>query len=85
MSNAQEVSAKVRELIGQMSPLGAQQASPEQNLVEDLGYDSVSFLELALAIEAEFDIFAIDEEQAANLVTVGDIEELMVKLTTAAA
>jgi len=85
VSNAQEVSAKVRELIGQMSPLGAQQASPEQNLVEDLGYDSVSFLELALAIEAEFDIFAIDEEQAANLVTVGDIEELMVKLTTAAA
>jgi len=85
VSNAQEVSAKVRELIGEMSPLGAQQASPEQNLVDDLGYDSVSFLELALAIEAEFDIFAIDEEQAASLVTVGDIEELMVKLTAAAA
>jgi acyl carrier protein len=85
VSNAQEVSAKVRELIGEMSPLGAQQASPEQNLVDDLGYDSVSFLELALAIEAEFDIFAIDEEQAANLVTVGDIEELMVKLTASAA
>ncbi|SHH24112.1 acyl carrier protein [Jatrophihabitans endophyticus] len=83
MTTTQELTGKVRELIGQMSPLGETEASSQQRLIEDLGYDSVSFLELALAIESEFDIFAVDEEQAANLVTVGDIETLVVTLSDA--
>jgi acyl carrier protein len=80
-----EVTDKVRTLIGEMSPLGAREARSEQRLVEDLGYDSVSFLELALALEAEFELFTIDEEQAANLSTVGDIESLMTQLAVPAA
>ena len=61
MTTEAEVTAKVRTLIGEMSPLGAREARSEQRLVEDLGYDSVSFLELALALEAEFELFTIDE------------------------
>ncbi|HEY0166640.1 MAG TPA: phosphopantetheine-binding protein [Jatrophihabitans sp.] len=80
-----EVVEKVRTLIGEMSPLGAREARSEQRLIEDLGYDSVSFLELALALESEFELFTIDEEQAASLVTVGDIETLMTQLAAPAA
>jgi acyl carrier protein len=85
LASQAEVTEKVRALIGEMSPLGAQEARPEQRLVEDLGYDSVSFLELALALESEFELFAIDEEQAASLLTVGDIETLMTQLAVSAA
>lgn len=85
MATQAEVTEKVRALIGEMSPLGGRQASSEQRLIEDLGYDSVSFLELALALESEFELFTIDEEQAANLVTVGDIEDLMTQLAASAA
>lgn len=80
-----EVVEKVRTLIGEMSPLGAREARSEQRLIEDLGYDSVSFLELALALESEFELFTIDEEQAASLITVGDIETLMTQLAAPAA
>lgn len=85
MATQAEITEKVRTLIGEMSPLGAREASSEQRLVEDLGYDSVSFLELALALESEFELFTIDEEQAASLVTVGDIETLMTQLAASAA
>lgn len=80
-----EVTEKVRSLIGEMCPLGAREVQSEQRLVEDLGYDSVSFLELALALESEFELFTIDEEQAASLLTVGDIEALMTQLAAPAA
>jgi acyl carrier protein len=79
----EQVTDAVRALVGEMSPLGATTATADQRLVEDLGYDSVSFVELALAIEAEFDITAVDEEKATNLTTVGDIEQLVLSLTPA--
>lgn len=85
MASQAEITEKVRNLIGEMCPLGAREARSEQRLVEDLGYDSVSFLELALALESEFELFTIDEEQAASLVTVGDIETLMTQLAASAA
>jgi acyl carrier protein len=84
VKTTQELSDTVRSLVGEMSPLGPTEATSQQRLVEDLGYDSVSFVELALAIESEFDIFAVDEEKAANLTTVGDIENLVISLSPGA-
>lgn len=83
MSAREEQALRVRELVGAMSPLGSRAAKPTDRVVDDLGYDSVAILELALALEVEFDLQAIGEEQAVDLVTVGDIEDLVGRLTAA--
>lgn len=80
MSEQDERAARVRELVGAMSPLGERVARSADRVVDDLGYDSVAILELALALEVEFDLQAIGEEQAVDLVTVGDIEAMVGRL-----
>ena len=74
-----DIAARVRELVGSLIPAGARQVGPSDRLVEDLGFDSVAVLELALALEVEFDLEEIDEEQTVDLVTVGDIETIIAK------
>jgi acyl carrier protein len=81
VSDQNDKGARVRELVGSMSPLGSRAAKSEDRVVDDLGYDSVAILELALALEVEFDLQAIGEEQAVDLVTVGDIEALVGRLS----
>ena len=71
------VSARVHELIGQMSPLGARAVKPDDDVMNDLGYDSVAIVELALVLETEFGLRPIDEEQAYDLVTVDDVVRLV--------
>jgi len=71
---------RVRELVGAMSPLGSREVSSSDRVVDDLGYDSVALLELALALEVEFDLQAVGEDQAVDLLTVGDIERLVDQL-----
>ena len=84
VKTTEQLSDSVRSLVGEMSPLGPTDATSELRLVEDLGYDSVSFVELALALESEFNITAVDEEKAAGLTTVGDIENLVIAVSPAA-
>lgn len=85
MPQYEEVAERVRALIGEMCPLGSREATSGQRLTEDLGYDSVTFVELALALESEFDLTAIDEDSVVDLTTVGDIERLIGELAVAAA
>jgi acyl carrier protein len=74
-----DIATRVRELVGDLAPAGARQVGPSDRLIEDLGYDSVAVLELALALEVEFDLQEIDENQTVDLSTVGDIETLIAK------
>jgi acyl carrier protein len=74
-----DIAAKVRELVGSLVPAGARHVGPADRLVEDLGFDSIAVLELALALEVEFDLQEIDENQTVDLATVGDIETLIAK------
>lgn len=46
--------------------------TPEANLKDDLGIDSLSAVELALELETEFDV-RIEDEELAKLETVQDI------------
>lgn len=79
MSN--DIHVRVRKLVGDLVPTGVRKVAAADRIVEDLGYDSVSIVELALALEVEFDLSDIPEEQAMDLVTVGDIEGLVSRLT----
>ena len=44
----------------------------DSSFVDDLGADSVDLVELVMAMEEEFDIGEIDEEDLQGLKTVGD-------------
>jgi acyl carrier protein len=78
----EDLSARVRALIGTMSPLGERTAESHQDVMNDLGYDSVAIVELALVLESEFGLQPIDDEEAFDVVTVGDVEQLVCRLAT---
>ncbi len=48
-------------------------------LVEDLEYHSLALLELAFALEDEFDLPPIDEESVQNIKTARDIEDYVIR------
>ena len=79
---AEDLASQVRELIGSFVPGGSREVKSTDRMVEDLGFDSVTTLELALALEVEFDLQDVAEEQAVDLVTVSDIEALVAQLST---
>jgi acyl carrier protein len=70
------VSAQVREIVSAMSPLDGHTVTNADRLREDLGLDSMTLVELSLVLESEFELGPIDDT-APDLVTVGDVEELI--------
>jgi len=63
----EKVGSIITEQLGTFDNIG-----PESKLVEDLNADSLDCVELMVDLEDSFNI-EIDDEQAARLVTVGDI------------
>lgn len=64
----EEISAIVEERLG----VAASEITPEKNLINDLGADSLDSVELIMSIEQKFDI-SISEDAAENIKTIGDI------------
>lgn len=62
-----------------LAPNPQPDASEDALLVEDLEYHSLALLELAFALEDEFDLPPIDEENARNIRSIKDIEEFALK------
>ena len=52
--------------------IGAEEITMDSSFVDDLGADSVDLVELVMAMEEEFDVGEIDEEDLAGLKTVRD-------------
>ena len=52
--------------------LGPEDVSMDTSFEEDLGADSVDLVELVMAMEEEFDIGEVQEEELGSLKTVGD-------------
>jgi acyl carrier protein len=69
---------QVRQLIGEMSPLGSRTAESTDRLIEDLGYDSLAVIELSLQLESQFSLAPMAQADAADITTVGDIEDFVV-------
>lgn len=74
-----EITARVRDVVGSLVPGGPRVVAAGDQLA-DLAFDSLATLELALALETEFDLHEIPEEQAVQIATVGDIETLIASL-----
>lgn len=71
----QEVRTQLRDIILDLAPNPQREVTDEALLVEDLEYHSLALLELAFALEDEFDLPPIDEENARNIRSIKDIEE----------
>lgn len=77
-----KVREDVRRLIEQLAPVRDVEIAPSTELGVDLGYESLRLMELATAFEEHFDLDEITEDDAAEADTVGEVEDLIVRLVT---
>ena len=68
----EEIFKTMQDLIAEQFAIDADEISMDSSFVDDLGADSVDLVDLVMAMEEEFDIGEIDEEDLAGLKTVGD-------------
>ena len=68
----EEIFKTMQDLIAEQFAIDADEISMDSSFVDALGADSVDLVELVMAMEEEFDIGEIDEEDLAGLKTVGD-------------
>lgn len=63
---------KVRKIIVEELDIPESQVTLESNLIDDLGADSLSLVEMLMNFEAEYDV-TIPDDNFDNIKTVGDI------------
>jgi acyl carrier protein len=72
---SEDASAIVREIVLRMAPEQSRIDAANPDLVNDLGYHSLALLEMAFALEDEFGLPPIDQERAADIHALADVEE----------
>ena len=68
----EEIFQTMRELVAEQFALEPEEVTMDNAFEEDLGADSVDLVELVMAIEEEFEVGEIQEEDLSGLKTVGD-------------
>lgn len=68
---------KLCALIADQFGLGVELISADTAFVDDLGADSVDLVDLAMALEDEFGMEEMEEENLTSIVTVGDLYKYM--------
>ena len=63
-------------MIASKMKLGESEITPEKNIFNDLGADSLDFVELSMLLEREFNV-KFTEDDTAKVKTVGDLYELI--------
>ena len=71
---------KARAFIATKLNVSESEITPEKNLFNDLGADSLDVVELLMILEREFNV-KFSEEETANIKTVGDVYALIDKYT----
>ena len=64
---------KLQSLIADQLGVDSNTITMDTNFEEDLGVDSLDIVELSMALEEEFDIGEMSEEDLAGIKTVGDL------------
>ena len=67
-----EIFKTMQDLIAEQFAMEPAEVTMDTSFEEDLGADSVDLVELVMAMEEEFDVGEIDEEDLTGLKTVGD-------------
>ena len=68
----EDIFKTMQDLIAEQFALDADEISMDSSFVDDLGADSVDLVELVMAMEEEFNVGEIDEDDLTGLKTVGD-------------
>ena len=64
---------EMRDIIVETLSCDAEDVTMEATLAEDLGADSLAAVELSMALEEEFGVSEMSEEDIAGIATVGDL------------
>ena len=68
----EEIFNTMQDLVAEQFAIEPEEVSMESSFEEDLGADSVDLVELVMAMEEEFDIGEVQEEELGTLKTGGD-------------
>ena len=71
---------KVKALISSKMKVDESEVTEDKHLFNDLGADSLDFVELSMTLEREFNV-KFKEEDMASVKTVGDVYALIEKYT----
>ena len=77
--STEEIFKIMQKMIAEQFAIDADEISMESSFTDDLGADSVDLVELIMAMEEEFDVGEIDEEELTELKTVGDCVDFLTK------
>lgn len=69
---------QIKELLVEELQVNADEVTPEAELINDLGINSLELADLALLCEERYNL-EIDENALGNFVTVGDVAEYLEK------
>lgn len=78
----ESIRATVGQIIEKMGRAGPGSVSDETRLAEDLGFDSLRLIELAIVIEKAFGLPPLGLESACAVRTVRDVTDLVLGLVT---
>ena len=73
----EEIFKTMQDLIVEQFAIDADEVTMNSSFEDDLGADSVDLVELVMAMEEEFEVDEIPEEDLARLKTVGDCERYL--------
>ena len=68
----EEIFQTMRELVAEQFAMEPSEVTMDTSFEEDLGADSMDLVELVMAMEEEFEVGEIQEEDLGKLTTVGD-------------
>ncbi len=68
----EDIFKTMQDLIAEQFAIDTDEISMDSSFVDDLGADSVDLVELVMAMEEEFNVGEIDEDDLTGLKTVGD-------------
>ncbi len=75
----QDIFERMQKIIAEQFSVDLETVTEETSFEEDLGADSVDLVELVMAMEDEFKIGEVQEDELASLSTVGDCVDVLTK------
>lgn len=75
--NERTVESRAKAIVVEQLGVADEKVTPDANLMDDLGADSLDIVELVMAFEEEFGV-EISDEQAEKLATFGDVTAQLV-------
>ena len=75
----EEIFKIMQKMIAEQFALDENEITMESSFTDDLGADSVDLVELIMAMEEEFDVGEIEEDELSELKTVGDCVQFLTK------